>query len=60
MIKDLLMSDIVYVATIVLFFLAAALLVRLCDRITANSVAETGPPDEDVTLSPHAELGRPR
>jgi len=42
------MNDIVLVATIVVFFLAAALLVRACGHITDGAQ-----PDEDVESDPH-------
>jgi hypothetical protein len=36
------MSDVILLATIVAFFVAAALLVRACDRLTTNAADDRG------------------
>ena len=56
------MTDVVLVATIVVFFVAAALLVRVLDRMIANSAEEAEPGDEPAAEAPPRELepGRPR
>jgi hypothetical protein len=43
------MSDVILVATIVVFFLIAAQLVRACGRITAVAVEDIEPADEAAT-----------
>jgi hypothetical protein len=44
------MSDVILVATIVVFFLAAALLVRACGRITAGTLEEGAEPEPEVSI----------
>lgn len=46
------MSDIILLATIVAFFLAAALLVRACSRITDSALADGEPEDTSSELDP--------
>jgi hypothetical protein len=40
------MTDVILIATIVVFFVAAALLVRVLDRMIAGSRDEAGPDEE--------------
>jgi hypothetical protein len=55
------MTDVVLVATIVVFFVAAALLVRVLDRMIAASGDEAGPDEEEMatTARPEPERSRP-
>jgi hypothetical protein len=46
------MSDIILLATIVAFFLAAALLVRACSRITDSALADGEPEGTSSELDP--------
>ncbi len=48
------MSDVILVATVVAFFLAAALLVQACGRITAGTVEEGSPEPEPEVSVPDA------
>ena len=55
------MTDVVLIATIVVFFVAAALLVRVLDRMIANSAEEAGPGDDETAPeAPRGELERGR
>jgi hypothetical protein len=54
------MTDVVLVATIVVFFVAAALLVRVLDRMIANSGDEPDPDDEEAAEAPRPEPERSR
>jgi hypothetical protein len=53
------MSDVVLIATIVAFFLAAALLVRALDRVIAGSGDDADPLDADLAEEAEASAGRP-
>jgi hypothetical protein len=48
------MTDVVLVATIVVFFVAAALLVRVLDRMIAGSGDEADP-DEEAAEAPQRQ-----
>jgi hypothetical protein len=53
------MTDVVLIATIVVFFVAAALLVRVLDRMIAGSGDEAGRDEEAEVSSRELEPGRP-
>jgi hypothetical protein len=55
------MTDVVLVATIVVFFVAAALLVRVLDRMIAGSGDELDPDEEEAAEAarPEPERSRP-
>jgi hypothetical protein len=56
------MTDVVLIATIVVFFVAAALLVRVLDRMIAGSGDEAGPDEHAAEADASArdlEPGRP-
>jgi len=54
------MTDVVLVATIVVFFVAAALLVRVLDRMIAGSAEEADPDEEEAAEAPRLEAERSR
>jgi hypothetical protein len=51
------MTDVILIATIVAFFVAAALLVRVLDHMIAGSGTDADPGDE--VSSPDVQSGRP-
>jgi hypothetical protein len=53
------MSDVALIATIVVFFVAAALLVRVLDRMIAGS-SELDPDEEEEAAAPRPEPERSR
>ncbi len=52
------MTDVVLIATIVVFFVAAASLVGVLDRVIADSGDDAGP-DHEEPSGPGPEPGRP-
>jgi hypothetical protein len=52
------MSDVVLIATIVVFFVAAAALAGVLNRVTADSGDDAGPEDEELSGTGF-EPGRP-
>jgi hypothetical protein len=54
------MTDVVLVATIVVFFVAAALLVRVLDRMIAGSGEEPDPDGQEAAEAPRLEPERSR
>jgi hypothetical protein len=54
------MTDVILIATIVVFFFAAALLVRALGRVVADSVDDAGPEEpEDAAPAQEHKAGRP-
>jgi len=55
------MTDVLLIATIVVFFVAAALLVRALDRVIAGSGDEASPDEEEEAEAsgPQLQPGRP-
>jgi len=51
------MTDVLLIAVIVAFFVAAAGVVRLLDRMITRAGTDTGPADEEA--GPELELGGP-
>jgi hypothetical protein len=51
------MTDVILIATIAAFFVAAALLVRVLDHMIAGSGSDADPGDE--AFPPDVESGRP-